>query len=187
MCVKTHTVLIWACNSKMMTRYIAILLILSDHVKSDIMDKRIAVVAFQPKVSISHEFLTEYVEDGFYSSKDLTVCFRYMTRFISDQAYILLVQTLQFRLGVYKNYGIVFLRPFNSTVSNDEYRRIFQFCKSYEPGYWLSVCLRVKLRANIQEISFFQEGNLCSHDKYLDGTFDYMLFPNNASLDDWLG
>ena len=54
-----HAVLLWACDSKMMTRYIAILLILSNQVKSDIMDKRISVVAFQPKVSISHEFLTE--------------------------------------------------------------------------------------------------------------------------------
>ena len=121
---KTHTVLLWACDSKMI-RYIAILLILSNQVKPDIMDKRIAVVAFQPKVSISHEFLTEDVNKGFYSSKDLTVCFRYMTRFISDLDYILLIETIQFRLGVYKNYGVVFLRPFNSTVSNDEYRRVY--------------------------------------------------------------
>ena len=186
MCVKTHTVLLWACDSKMI-RYIAILLILSNQVKSDIMDKRIAVVAFQPKVSISHEFLTEDVNKGFYSSKDLTVCFRYMTRFISDLDYILLIETIQFRLGVYKNYGVVFLRPFNSTVSNDEYRRVYRFCKSCEPGHWVSVCLRVTLHAKIQKISFFQDGGLCFYDKYLDGSFENMFFRNNVSLDDWLG
>ena len=171
-----------------MTRYITILLIIfSEQVKSDVIGKHVAVVASQPKVSISHEFLTEDINKGFYSSKDLTVCFRYMTRFISDLDYILLIETIQFRLGVYKNYGVVFLRPFNSTVSNDEYRRVYRFCKSYEPGHWVSVCLRVTLHAKIQKISFFQDGGLCFHDKYLDGSFENMFFRNNVSLDDWLG
>ena len=108
-----------------------------------------------------------------------------MTRFLSDFA--ILVETNQIGVGITKKYAGLLLRQWNVSAPDAEYRRVVKFCKPFEPGQWVSVCLRVKLQGNIQEVSFSQNGEICFHEQFLDGTFEEIYFRETFSLEDILG
>ena len=146
--------------------------------------KTVPVIAFQPKRSLISEFKTESIPNGHVKTRDFTACLRYMAYFTSDSMTIL--ETKQTAFGFYNNIGYVFLRPWNASTANDEYRRIIAFCKPYEPGYWISLCLRVELEGDSQTITFFQDGSLCFKHTFLDGHFEWLYFKENMAADDIL-
>ena len=97
-----------------------------------------------------------------------------------------ILETKQTAFGFYNNIGYVFLRPWNASTANDEYRRIINFCKPYEPGYWISLCLRVELEGKSQTITFFQDGALCFKHTFLDGHFEWLYFKEKMAAGDLL-
>ena len=169
---------------KLIKQVIVVLNLASWALGTESCDNSVAIVAFQPKTRANFSFWTGDKPANLTRTRDFTVCFRYRTRYVSDVAYIL--ETNQIKLSVYKKFGAVFLRPWNALTSNEEYRRVFLFCKTYEPGHWVSVCLRVKLEGNTQEVYFFQDGDLCFKQQFLDGTFEWMYFKDHLSLSDLL-
>ena len=95
-----------------------------------------------------------------------------------------LIDTNQVSFWLEEKRGFIFLRPLNASSRNDVYSRMFQFCKTYIPGYWMSICFSVKLDRETQEITFFQDGTICSREKYIDGDFEWVFFNPSVSLED---
>ena len=149
----------------------------------------VAIVSFQPSTQSNESMVKSNFErdakEKLVATNVFTLCFRYMTRFLSDFA--ILVETNQIVVGITKKYAGLFLRQWNVSAPDAEYRRVVRFCKPFEPGQWVSVCLRVKLQGNIQEVSFFQNGEICFHEQFLDGTFEEIYFRETFSLEDILG
>ena len=59
-----------------------------------------------------------------------------------------------------------------------------KMCKAYAPGQWMSVCISVKLEENIQEVTYFQDGQLCVETSFKDGDFDWIYFKPPITVGD---
>ena len=103
--------------------------------------KSVAIVAFQPQTRFRTTFETVDIH-GHLRTTAFTVCFRYMTRFITD--FVTFLDTNQMSFGVYKNFAYVILRSWNASSSKDEYRRILHFCDFYKPGRWVGYLFAYK-------------------------------------------
>ena len=138
-------------------------------------DKPVNIVTFRPK-KIWTEWIRSptTINNRFIATKEITVCLRYMT--FQNKAPMVLVETAQIKIMFHKSVGFVILRPWNATTSNDEYRRLIKSCKPYEPGHWLSLCIKVQLLNKTQEITLFQDGRKCFLTKHSDGNFEWMYF-----------
>ena len=135
--------------------------------------KAVSIVNFRPKKNWREwNESPKAITNKFFATKDITVCFRYMTYMNEDL--MVLVETFQIKIMFKKSVGYVFLRQWNATASNDEYRRFIQSCKPYEPGHWYSICIRVKLAGKNQEITYFQDGKKCFQMKFSDGNFEWL-------------
>ena len=145
--------------------------------------KPVPIVAFQPQTTLRTTFETVDIHD-YLRTTAFTVCFRYMTRFITD--FVTFLDTNQMSFGVYKNFAYVILRSWNASSTKDEYHRKLHFCNFYKPGRWVSVCLQVKLESKNQDITFFQDGELCFKRKFTDRGFEWLFFEENASIEDIL-
>ena len=146
----------------------------------------VAVVSFQPstQVMFKSSFESYDATEELVGTNVFTMCFRYMTRFLSG--FECIFETNQMKFCVFQKYAFFLLRQWNVSSPNEEYRRVVTFCKPVEPGHWVSVCLRVKLQGNIQEVTFSQDGEICFHNHFLDGTFDVIYFKDKPSLNDTL-
>ena len=61
-------------------------------------------------------------------------------------------------------------------------RAWFKHCKPYILGYWVSMCIRVKLHKTHQAVTLFQDGKNCAEHNYHDGNFDTMYFKKAISV-----
>ena len=138
-------------------------------------DRSVSIVTFRPKKIWTNWIKSPTaITNRFIATKEITICLRYMT--FKNKAPLVLVETAQIKLMFHKSIGFVILRPWNATTSNDEYRRIIKFCEPHKPGHWLSLCIKVKLLNNTQDITHFEDGRKCSHTTYSDGHFDKLYF-----------
>ena len=167
------------------TRFILILSQILCTFAKGTLAKTLTVVELEPNTWDYYSFNDTYnINDDFLQTKELTICFRYMARFNRD--YYVIVETHQLKLLIANDNSYVYLRSLNASTTNDEYRRILTYCKSYTPGHWMSMCLRIKLSENTQEILFYQNGNPCSEERYFDGDFEWIYFQKKLSLNDLL-
>ena len=133
------------------------------------------IVSFRPK-----KIWTEWIEsptaitNRFIATKEMTVCLRYTT--FMNKSPMVLVENAQIKIMFDKSNGYLILRAWNATTSNDEYRRLLKPCKPFEPGHWLSLCIKVKIQAKIQEITYFQDGKKCFQTRFADGNFEWLYF-----------
>ena len=160
--------------------------IISENVSSKVTSDSVPVISFQPKKTFSSTFddLEQDITNGIHATQDFTFCFRYKTQIISDINMIL--ETGQMKFGIGLKSAWIFLRPWNATTVNDEYRRVIKLCKFNKPGHWMSMCLRVKLRDNIQEIVFSQNEEVCFKQEFLGGSLGWIYFKKDLSIENIL-
>ena len=140
-----------------------------------------AIVEFNAKSSPTAKELKALQQDGHIKLREFSFCLRFMTHFNPN---FYLIDTNQVSLYLEENRGYIYLKPMNASSGNDWYSRMFQFCKTYIPGYWTSICFAVKLTRETQEITFFQDGAICSREKYVDGDFEWVFFNPSISLEE---
>ena len=140
-----------------------------------------AIVEFNAKSSPATKEAEALQQDGHIKTSKFSFCVRFMTHFNPN---FFLIDTNQVSFWLEEKRGFIFLRPLNASSRNDVYSRMFQFCKTYIPGYWMSICFSVKLDRETQEITFFQDGAICSREKYTDGDFEWVFFNPSVSLED---
>ena len=159
---------------------------ISENVSSKVTSDSVPVISFQPKKHFTSTFddLEQDISDGFHATQDFTFCFRYKTQIISDTNMIL--ETSQIKFGTGIKTAWIFLRPWNATTVNDEYRRVIKLCKLNKPGHWVSMCLRVKLKDNIQEIVFSQNEEVCFKQEFLGGSLGWIYFKKDMSIENIL-
>ena len=148
--------------------------------------KSVTIAAFQPQTWHQRSKFDGITNtDDYLKTKAFSVCFRYMTRFISDN-HITLLDTHQMTFAIGKNFPFVLLRPWNASSLHDEYCRILKYCQFYKAGHWVSVCLKVKLDGRSQELTFIQDGDLCFKKTFDDGSFEWLFFREMTSIKDIL-
>ena len=131
-----------------------------------------SVVTFRPKKNWREwKELPKAMSNRFIGTKEITVCFWYLTSMNKDP--MVLIETAQLKIMFQKSVGYVHLRQWNAT-SNDEYRRHVKSCKPNEPGQWFSICIKTKLEGKTQEITYFQDGKKCFQGKFTDGNFEWL-------------
>ena len=140
-----------------------------------------AIVEFNAKSSPTAKELKALQQDGHIKIRKLSFCLQFMTHFNPN---FFLIDTNQVSLYMEKNRGYIFLKPMNASSRNDWYSRMFQFCKTYIPGFWISICLTVTLNKETQEITFFQDDTICSSEKYWDGDLEWVFLNRSISLEE---
>ena len=140
-----------------------------------------AVVEFNAKSSSTAIELKALQLDRHIKIRKFSFCLRFMTHFNPN---FFLIDTNQVSLYMEENRGYIFLKPMNASSRNDWYSRMFQFCKTYIPGFWISICLTVTLNKETQEITFFQDGTICSSEKYRDGDLEWVFLNPSISLEE---
>ena len=81
------------------------------------------------------------------------------------------------------NFDLIYDHDNNVTyfVSNS---RMYRFCSTYQPGQWVSICLRLKLTNQSQEMTLVQDGQICFHKQYSNPGFEWFYYKQNASVVD---
>ena len=140
--------------------------------------KDLAVVEFQAKTQVFNNNIQEY---GLLKTHEITICFRFMTRMNPNFSFFNMNQ-LDIKL---KDDGtFLTLKSWNARDLTESYSRMFQMCQTYVPGQWMSLCFSVKLTENRQEITFLQDGELCSENIFLDGNFDWIFYKSSITVAD---
>ena len=117
-------------------------------------------------------------------TQDFTICFRYMPRFTMQGSYgLYILYTDQLRFWIGYDRGYFYLKSRNST-QNERYSRRVQFCEPFPPGKWTSLCLRIRIFKETQEIVLFQQGKPCSTNKYEDGDFEWFYIKKMWTVKD---
>ena len=140
-----------------------------------------AIVEFNARSSPTIKEVKVLQQDGHIQTREFSFCLRFMTHFNPN---FYLIDTNQVSLYLEENRGYIYLKPMNASSGNDWYSRMFQFCKTYIPGSWISICLTVTLSRETQEITFFQDGTICSRAKYTDGDFEWVFFKPTISFEE---
>ena len=115
------------------------------------------------------------------STRELTICFRYMPRY--NYGYTL-IKTKQLLLHLRENEGFFNLNPLNPASSNEVYSRMVPFGESCVPGKWISLCLSMKLTNQTQHLKVYQNGKLSWNKTYSDGEFGVVYYKKVTSLRD---
>ena len=113
------------------------------------------------------------------STRELTICFRFMPRY--NYGYTL-IKTKQLLLHLRENEGFFNLNPLNPASSNEVYSRMVPFCDSCVSGKWISMCLGMKLTNQTQYLKVYQKGKLCWNKTYSDGEFGAVYYKKSSSL-----
>ena len=140
-----------------------------------------AIVEFNAKSNPTIKEVKVLQQDGYIKNCKFSFCIRFMTHFNPN---FVLIDTNQVSFRLEENRGFIFLKPLNASSRNDVYSRMFQFCKTYIPGSWISICLTVALNKETQEITFFQDGTICSSEKYRDGDLEWIFLNPSISLEE---
>ena len=142
--------------------------------------KEVPVIKFK---EASNQVETNLEEEHFSQSlretKELTLCFRFIFKFYPSS---LLFATKHFSVGFSDQQIYIFLKPWNVSAVTPEFRRVFKHCKPYILGYWVSMCISVKLHKTHQAVTLFQDGKVCAEHNYHDGNFDTMYFKKAISV-----
>ena len=125
--------------------------------------------------------IVQNINDGSVKTREVSICFRFMTQFNPS---FFIVTINQINIWFDRSQGFVYLKSQNATTRNDEYCRRFQYCQTYVPGHWMSICLSIKLSKNTQEITVYQDGDPCFNEKYFDGDFEWIFVDPSISLAD---
>ena len=125
--------------------------------------------------------IVQNINDRLLKTQEISICFRFMTQF--DPSFFI-VTINQINIWFDRSQGFVYLKSQNATTRNDEYCRRFQYCQTYVPGHWMSICLSTKLGKNTQEITVYQDGNPCFNEKYFEGDFEWIFVDPSISLAD---
>ena len=149
--------------------------------------KSMRIVTFRPKKVWTDWYESpKVITNGLIATKDVTLCFRYMTFINKDP--MVLIETAQLKIMFHYTYGYLIIRQWNATTSNDEYRRLIKPCKPYKPGHWFSLCIKVKLVGKTQEITYYQGGEKCFQTQFADGNFEWLYFKKRMThFEDLLG
>ena len=139
-----------------------------------------AIVEFNAKSSPTAKELKALQQDGHIKIRKLSFCLQFMTHFNPN---FFLIDTNQVSLYLEESRGYIYLKPMNASSRNDWDSRMFQFCKTYMPGSWISICFTVTLSKETQEITFFQDGTICSSEKYWDGHIEWVFLNPSISLE----
>ena len=140
-----------------------------------------AIVEFNGSPTVKE--LKALQQDGYIKTREFSFCVRFMTHFNPN---FYLIDTNQVRIYMKDNLGYIYLKPMKASSGYDWYSRMFQFCKTYIPGSWISICLTVALNKETQEITFFQDGTICSSEKYRDGDLEWIFLNPSISLEEML-
>ena len=140
-----------------------------------------AIVEFNAKSSPTAKELKALQQYGHIKIRKLSFCLQFMTHFNPN---FFLIDTNQVSLYLEESRGYIYLKPMNASSRNDWDSRMFQFCKTYMPGSWISICFTVTLSKETQEITFFQDGTICSSVKYMDGDFEWVFLNPSISLEE---
>ena len=143
--------------------------------------ENLAVVEFQAQ---AHEFQNkneDAKQSGHLKTHEVTFCFRFMTRMNPKFSF---VNINQINIKLSDDEVFVFIKSWNTRDLTEGYSRMFKMCKAYAPGQWMSVCISVKLKENIQEITYFQDGQPCVETSFKDGDFDWIYFKPPITVGD---
>ena len=140
--------------------------------------KNVAVIEF--KASIASNSTTENnPEKLLQRTHDLTLCFR--MKFLLPPARLHLIKTDQVTLQIDETKGWLYLRPFNSSTQDGEYRRMIKYYRPYELGHWMSMCISIQLKGDKQEITVFQDGKLSFREIFAYSDFEWIYHPSQLS------
>ena len=142
--------------------------------------ENLAVVEFQAQ---AHEFQNneDAKQSGHLKTHEVTFCFRFMTRMNPKFSF---VNINQINIKLRDDEVFVFIKSWNARDLTEGYSGMFKMCKAYAPGQWMSVCISVKLKESIQEITYFQDGQLCVETSFKDGDFDWIYFKPTITVGD---
>ena len=140
-----------------------------------------AIVEFNAKSGSDTKEVKVTPHDGQVKTREISFCVRFMTQF--NPKYFLF-NTYQVSFWMSQNQGFIYLKSLNASSRSDEYCRMFQFCKTYIPGHWMSICFSINLNGVTQEITFFQDGKVCSQVNYLDGDFEWLFWNSSIKLEE---
>ena len=156
-----------------------------------IFGKRVPVIKFVTNTTANSDKVTTTNTNGNFElsqngsllkTHDITICFRFMFQVPRETK---IIKNDQFGLNLGYSEGWVSLRPRNETTRVEErpYQyRMIKFCKPFEPGQWMSMCVRIQLLKNIQKIKVYQNGKLCFQNVYEDGDFEWIYHRRHISI-----
>ena len=157
-----------------------IILLISICLWEGALTKSIQVIEFQSGYT-STDNAVETLNLGLKTTRSLTMCFRFMSRF--HRGY-LLFKTRQMELWIKYTNGFVNLYPWNSASAENMYARTFKFCQPRVPGKWMALCISINMTENTQNIKVFQDGHLCWNMFYADGSYDLIYYKSSTPIKD---
>ena len=143
--------------------------------------KNVAVIEFKTSI-VSTTTMENKPEKLLKRTHDITLCFR--MKFHLPPAHLHLIKTDQVTLQIDETKGWLYLRSFNSSTQDGEYRRMIKYYKPYVLGHWMSMCLSIQLKGDKQEITVFQDGKLSFQEIFACADFEWIYHPSQISEND---
>ena len=138
------------------------------------------IISYEPNTVNS----TSLPLENLLKTQDITLCFRFMPRFRTQGShglYLLYTEQLKFWIGYEVGY---FSLTSRNSSQHERYSRMVQFCEPFMPGRWTSLCLRVRIVKETQEIVLFQQGKPCFTSIYEDGDIDWFYIKKTWTAND---